>query len=185
MESLKSLFLLGVLLVSFQSFGASGYQGFSIMTPFNFEYLEFDQDEQNSDIDHKFNTYRMGYTTASGLYLGAFYDYFKSKSTLAEDREYRAWGASLGYARNGFFLVGQATLDGSLILSQIGRYKNAKGFGIDMGYSFEIGMNFNIGAQLTFRGTMFDELENIDLNPSRELTVSYFFPALVLGTTFR
>ena len=181
----KLLIALAVITIlpSTMAYSMTGYPGVNFVTPFWFGLeLESDEDASNKE-DVNFSVYRLGYTASNGLYLGLFLDRFKYQNDTSADHNYQAYGPSIGYAENGWFMAAHLILESRKKVHHLGEYRGS-GFGAAGGYSILVSEQISLGVQLTFRANHYDKLVAPTGNSNTKHNESNFMPLVVLGTSF-
>ncbi len=120
---------------------------------------------------------KLGYLSASGLYLGGLYS-LRKVETDSSSQDGSALGASIGYiGARGFFAKGHY-----LVSATNGDLEEGSGIQADVGYIATVGGPFIVGVELTYRSIEYKKHKTI---PTLEkVKVDELLPMLTLGFLF-
>ena len=114
---------------------------------------------------------RLGYMAmGSGLYIGGMYKY---ESGTGDSTTVKAvsTGASLGFVKSGFSLIGTYFLQGTRDVTTAGvekQYKKATGFQVDVAFMAAFSEAFFVGPQISYRSMKYAESSTLGVTNTSE-----------------
>jgi hypothetical protein len=134
-----------------------------------------------SEYTKSFYDFRLGYLSASGLYLGGIY------SMSSYDQGYNqkgfAVGPTVGYKHYaGFFALFSYYLMAELKVDATSTLTDGMGPQVDIGWAFPLTSSFHIGPQITYRSITFDKIDPGAV--AVEITQTDLVPAINLWFNF-
>jgi hypothetical protein len=172
-------FILGILLLFVTSMASANI----VFSP-SFSYMAEEQENAGvttSEYTKSFYDFRLGYLSASGLYLGGIY------SMSSYDQGYNqkgfAVGPTVGYKHYaGFFALFSYYLMAELKVDATSTLTDGMGPQVDIGWAFPLTSSFHIGPQITYRSITFDKIDPGAV--AVEITQTDLVPAINLWFNF-
>lgn len=165
---------------------AADQNGFSVNAAIFYANSESDLTKIGGSKSENSQTYydlSLGYTWASGLYLGGIYGSHQDDSGNNEISE-NYLGASLGYHMSGWEFNAHYFLSAENETSSTTSLTDGSGIGVDLAYLWNINSNFRVGPQLGYRSFNYTKYKSSGSKTEADTSISYTLPFIVFGLVF-
>lgn len=178
---LVSLFI--VLGASPSAWALGDHSGFSLSPAAFYFKQNVEINSVESELNWTFYDVRAGWTFDSGFYLGGIYA-VETTGDGTDDQDRTSYGASIGYSKNGWTILGHYLISSEYKASTTTTYQKGSGFQVDFSYLFKTGMHFAIGPQLTYKKIDYKEVDVSDVVSDVELSYTQVLPMVVFAILF-
>ncbi len=151
----------------------------------SFSYMKEEQENAGvttGEYTKSFYDFRLGYLSASGLYLGGIYSMSSYDDGLYNQKGF-AVGPTVGFSHySGFFALFSYFLMAELKTSSTSTLTDGMGPQVDVGWAFPLTSSFHLGPQITYRSITFDKLD--PGATAVDITLTDLIPAINLWFNF-
>lgn len=127
---------------------------------------------------------KVGYVAASNVYFGLIYDSYSYSDGSAYSPSRSAYGASIGYHSNGWYIDLDYYLSATQSVDSLTNDKDGSGFGLDFGYNVMMSNSFYLGLGFAYKSLSYKTRESSTVSLSRNNTFTELMPLLNLGFMF-